>query len=293
MKIQFLGSGSAFVSPEENFHSNILFTKETEEDQFSEPLSQHSADGKVKPLGVKTITNRLLMDAGFHIQQSLNLQNLDVFDIGSIFISHLHGDHIHGLEFIGFKTYFTPPFGKNKPTLVGNQRVLETLWENVLSGTMKYQNGKEVELKDYFDILNVPQRKSFTFANVEFTPVQVPHVITHKEEIPAYGLAFKDDGVNVFISGDTIADFWRLMGQYERADVIFHEVEFAEYPNSVHSQYQQLKEYPELHKNKMYLYHYMLGDKTFAELDAMVKADGFRGLIARGQEFDTKDLKND
>jgi len=284
MKIQFLGSGSAFVEASENYHSNILFSKEIEEKQYS------GSENNTIETGTEIVTRRLLFDAGHHIQESLKLQDKTVFDIDSIFISHAHGDHIFGLEFIGFKTYFTPPFGSNKIQLLGNERILTRLWDNVLSGTMKYINGAELELKDYFNPLLVPQRHSFKFANIDFTPIQVPHVITQKEEIPAYGISFKDNGVNVFLTGDTIADFWRLMGQYEKADVIFHEVEFANYPNPVHSQYHQLKEYPEKYKKKMFLYHYMLGDKTFEELEAEVISDGFAGLIKRGQTFDTAEL---
>jgi ribonuclease BN (tRNA processing enzyme) len=121
MKITFLGSGSAFVPMSENFQSNILFEKTKLETQYSG--SEHNTI----VTGEEEVTHRLLMDAGTHIQESLSSVNLEPKDLDAIFISHLHGDHCHGLEFIGFKNYFTPPFGSIKPKLLINHEISDKL----------------------------------------------------------------------------------------------------------------------------------------------------------------------
>jgi len=286
MKITFLGSGSAFVPMSENFQSNIIFEKTKTETQYS------SSENNTVALGEKKITHRLLMDAGTHIQESLLSQNLDAIDIDAIFISHLHGDHCHGLEYIGFKTFFIPEFGTNKPKLMANNKILDKLWNETLKGTMGSMNGSRCTLDTYFNNVRIKPRDGFQFAGTEFSLIQVPHVIDDYEEVPAYGLKFKEDNVKVFITGDCQFDFWRMIGQYEDADIIFHDCEMLEYPNSVHAQFNQLKEIPLQYKEKMWLYHYMLYGKTFEELEKEVLEAGFAGLVKRGQSFETEDISN-
>jgi ribonuclease BN (tRNA processing enzyme) len=76
-----------------------------------------------------------------------------------------------------------------------------------------------------------------------------------------------------------------VMEAFEQADMIFHDCEFAEYPNSVHAQFHQLCTLSNEIKSKMYLYHYSLNDKTFEELESEVLENGFAGLVKRRQEF--------
>jgi len=76
---------------------------------------------------------------------------------------------------------------------------------------------------------------------------------------------------------------------WDEADVIFHDCEFAEYPNSVHAQFHQLKTLSEDTKKKMYLYHYSLNGKTYEELEQEVLKAGFAGLVKRGQKFKFKE----
>lgn len=294
MEIKFLGSGSAFVTSNENFQSNILLTQTIERDILTkpDPFSQgFGLDGGVVATGEKeTITKRLLIDAGEQINDALYYYNINPLDIDSILITHLHSDHCSGLNFLGFKTYFIPPFGTNKPQLVGNVKVLDTLWDNVLSGTMRSLNGSRATLETYFNVTKLAPKQSIKFGNVDMHLTSVPHVIDDIEEVPAFGVKFEDDDIKVFITGDTQFDFWKMIGNYEWATWIFHDCEMMEYPNSVHAQFHQLSGIPTEYKKKMWLYHYMLYGKTFEELEQEVLAAGFAGLVRRGQTFNTKDL---
>ena len=277
MKIKFLGSGSAFVSTKENYHSNVLITKSGE---------LVNEDGKKE-----NITTNLLIDAGFHIGESLEHFGYKITDIDHIFITHNHGDHNGGLELIGFRTFFDKD--AKKPMLFGNTQVLEVLWENVLKGNMQsLNNANKATFLDFFDTRYLKPRSGFQILNTEFYPVRLPHVIDSDDEIPAFGLKWKEDGINFFFSGDTQFDFWRLMPFWEQADIIFQECEFKEYDDSVHCQFRHLKDIPKIYREKMWLYHYMLDGKTFEELNTMVTNFGFKGLIYRGQEFDTVELSD-
>ena len=310
MTITFLGSGSAFVLAEENYHSNILFEKTVTETEPSEPSpvafpdevestiqpsqsvepSQDNQKEKTEKTE-KTVTYRMLMDAGPSIAESLNANNLKPTDIDTIFISHLHGDHVYGLEYLGFRTYFIEPFGSHKPKLVVPSAFAEALWDDVLRGTMRQLQGTRANLNTYFKPFKVKPRDGFKFAGTEFWATQVPHIISDLEEVPAFGLKFTEDNTKIFITGDTLFDFWRHIGNYEWADVIFHDCEMLKYENSSHAQFHQLKELPKEYKKKMYLYHYMLYGKTFEELEQEVLDAGFAGLVRRGQKFETKTIK--
>src|SRR5215813_8474415 len=72
MKLTFIGTGSAFTM--DNFQSNMLL-----EDS-----------GK-----------RLLIDAGGDVRFALAKVGLGAKDIDALYISHLHADHIGGIEWLG------------------------------------------------------------------------------------------------------------------------------------------------------------------------------------------------
>jgi len=256
MEITFLGSGSAFVQTEENFQSNILI----EDKEMS-----------------------LLIDAGSTIQEALKYSHKKLKDIDAIYITHLHGDHVHGLEYVGFSTYFS---GQKKKTLIGEASIIFKLWENILSGTMGNINGKKMNIHDYFNIITHKKNSPFVKNGVSFFPKRVYHVISeNRDDIPANSLYFSTNENNIFISGDSQFQPKKLKKFYEQATIIFNEVEFADYPGSVHTQFKQLNTLDDSIKEKMYLYHYSLNGHCFNDMDKIVKENGFAGLIKRGQKF--------
>jgi hypothetical protein len=256
MKIKFLGTGSTFVSIKENFNSNVII--------FNDDIN-------------------LLIDAGFHISESLEFHDIALKDINAIFLTHNHTSTNGGLEQIGYKTFFDTNL--EKPVLLGDPKVIETLWNKVLSGNMGSLLGKRVLLDNYFEVRIVPPKCSFVVGGISYIPVRMPHVIDDYDEIPAYGLKWEHNGVRCFFSGDVMFDFWRLMPFWEYGDIIFQNCEFHEDETSIHTQFKYLKDIPDKYKKKMWLYHYSLGDKTYEELEQLVLEAEFKGLVKRGQEF--------
>lgn len=233
MKLTFLGSGSAFVLAKENYHSNILITDEN--------------------------TNaNCLYDAGTTIPDALNDVGLNPLDIQSIFISHNHSDHSGGMEYLGFKTYFTFPFGTHKPKLYGHYHVLDELWDNNLKAGMRSLQGQTATMETYFDTIYLTDNDCFNIGSIRVNIVQTIHVIDGRRFMPSYGLMLEksDKSKKVLITGDSQCAPNQLMTFYEQADVIFQDCELAKYNNSVHAQYHELCALPPQIKEKMYFHQW-------------------------------------
>jgi ribonuclease BN (tRNA processing enzyme) len=254
VKMTFIGAGSAFTT-DNNYQSNMLL----ESDQ-----------GK-----------RLLIDCGSDARHALKELGLTHLEIDNIYISHLHGDHVGGLEWIGFASKFDPRC--QRPKLYVSQFLKSELWNNVLSGGMRSIQGEIADLDTYFDVLAVPKNGYFVWEDTQFRLVQTIHIMDGYHYVPSFGLLYTVDGVTVFMTTDTQFAPEQIKDFYKRADIIFHDAETAPFESGVHAHYEKLKTLPDEYKNKMWLYHYNPGQK------ADPVADGFRGFVQKGQVFDFKD----
>lgn len=253
MQLQFVGVGSAFTL--DNFQSNMVFS--------------HNGE-------------KLLIDAGGDVRHALKKCGLTYHDLNAVYISHLHGDHIHGMEWLSFATYFDPSFRskKGKLKLYGNNTVIEKLWESMKGGVRSIQ-GKLMTLEDYFDVQRVPQNGCFTFAKTKFQLIQTVHVMDGYEIVPSYGLLWVGaNGQRIFLTTDTQFAPRQIETFYAQSDIIFHDCETSKFPSGIHAHYNDLKTLPPETKAKMWLYHYNDGDKPNAT------ADGFAGYVEQKQEFD-------
>jgi ribonuclease BN (tRNA processing enzyme) len=123
MRLLFLGSGSAHTVGTDNFQSNMVLT---------------AANG-----------HRLLIDCGSDIRWSLARQGLSHRDITDIYVSHLHADHIGGLEYIAFQTRFDPACGR--PRLYLEASLAEPLWNHSLRGGLGVITEGETRMEDFFE----------------------------------------------------------------------------------------------------------------------------------------------
>lgn len=227
--------------------------------------------------------DNILIDAGRTAPEALKEADISVKDIKNIFITHNHGDHTGSLEFIGFDRYFgTFPFGEDKPRLFGYVSTLDDLWDHNLSAGMKSLQGMTATLDTYYNTEYLQDNEGFSIGETGFEIVQTIHVIDDRRIMPSHGLLiYAKSGKKVFFTGDSQCAPNQMLTFYQKADVIFHDCELANYPNSVHAQYHELKELPSDIKAKMWLYHY-------TESDDMPNAveEGFLGFVHRGQEFE-------
>ena len=248
-ELLFLGSGSAFTM--DNFQSNAII-------KFS--------SGK-----------RLLIDCGTDIRRALFDKNLTYKDIDAVYISHLHSDHVGGLEWLGFCSYFDP--NCKKPSLYIHDSLVDELWSTSLSGGMSSLEGVKARLDTYFEVHSIPKNKTFEFSDVVFQPVQVVHIVSEFSVEPAFGLMFNLNNTNIFFTSDAQYSPSQIQVFYNKADIIYQDCETSPFKSGVHANFADLRHLDAKIKNKMWLYHYQ---DNFLP-DAL--SEGFKGFVLKGQSF--------
>lgn len=254
MKLIFLGSGSAFSLGNENFHSNVLITCNE---------------------------NSLLIDCGTDIPFSLNKSESKVKAINGIYISHLHGDHAGGLEWLA---QYRNLLGYHKVDLHISSEIYDDLWEKLLKGGLAKRDKEKLE--DFFNVNIILNSGSFNWEGINFQLVQTVHYYHLRAIKPSYGLFFTINGIKVFFTGDTLFTPNHLDFFYQNADIIFHDCCFLKQGKSVHSSYNELLSLDDKIKSKMWLYHY---NNTYG---FNAHDGGFRGIVKCGQIFDFSNLNS-
>ncbi len=257
MKLLFIGSGSAFVTREYNYQSNALLI---------------TPDDK-----------KIMIDCGSDARHALHDLNMDYRDITNVYISHLHADHIGGLEWLAFNRLFD--LGCNKPNLYIHKSMQNLIWDRSLSGGLRSLQGEKNELKTYFNVKAVDA--TFRWEKVSFKLVKTIHTYNDNKVNPSYGLFFEINKKKIFFSTDTTFQPQLYEKYYLAADLIFHDCEVNDKTACVHTPYSDLLTLEPKIKNKIWLYHYSGTSNTLPDA---VK-DGFKGFVMRGQMFDLLDKK--
>jgi ribonuclease BN (tRNA processing enzyme) len=251
MKLLFLGSGSAHTVDPDNFQSNLMLTANS--------------------------GRRLLIDCGSDVRWSLAKQGLSYLDVTDIYISHLHADHIGGLEYVGFQTRFDPRC--ERPRLYIEASLAGPLWDHALRGGMRVISGMEAELDTFFDVRIVNAYHPFEWEGTWLEPIPSVHVSGPVSTVHSYGLAIDCDGHRTFLTTDTQFTPSLLSRHYARADLIFHDCEIGPGLTGVHAGYEDLVRLPADVRAKTWLYGYQPAPLP----DAV--AHGFRGFVRAGQAF--------
>ena len=251
MQLLFLGSGSAHTVGADNFHSNMMLIADS--------------------------GRRLLIDCGSDVRWSLAKQGLSHLDVTDIYISHLHADHIGGLEYVGFQTKFDPRC--ERPRLFVEESLAAPLWNRALRGGMGVISGTETELDTFFDVRIVTANKPFEWEGARLEPVPAVHVSSPRATVYSYGLLIERNGHRTFLTTDTQFTPGRLAAFYGGADLIFHDCETGPARTGIHSHYDDLVQLPAAVRAKTWLYGHRPGPLPDAA------AAGFRGFVRAGQSF--------
>ena len=174
---------------------------------------------------------RLLFDVGRGATQRLWAQlNIPLREIGNVFITHFHSDHLTGIPDLWLTGWLPPPFGRRTTPL----RVYgPTGLKNILEGMRQaFEPNIQIRIVDeqlpesgvQFDI------KEFSADGVVFNEqglTVTAFAVDHGEHIkPAYGYRIDYAGRSVVISGDTRFDE-NLIEMARGSDLLIHEVAAA------------------------------------------------------------------
>lgn len=257
MNITWLGTGSAFCM--DNFQTNALITFDS---------------------GYK-----LLVDCGGDIRFSLAEHGLSYLDINGIYISHLHADHIGGLEHVAFATYFDPRYS-GSPDLYISEHLVDDLWNRALSAGLASLQNKRATLETYFDVHAIPKNGSFHKGGTDFRLIQMIHFVNGFTIELSFGLMFRVGKETIFLTTDTQHAPNQIKDFYAEATIIFQDCETAPFRSGVHAHYDELCDLSEDTKAKMRLVHYQ--DNVVAEWDSQhmnAHDAGFWGFVRKGESF--------
>jgi hypothetical protein len=191
---------------------------------------------------------RLLIDCGHTVPGRLDDLGASLREVDAVFISHLHGDHVYGLEEWGFKNLL---LWDARPKLFIAEDLADALWTNVLAGTMAQVCNRSCVLGDYFDVvrLQVGCPADVGPLTLEICPVRhVPHAAS-------YGCRVTSGGRALGFTCDSLAgvDPWF----YEGTEVVFHDCSFSPpFPETVHAHFDEVRRYPEDWRRRTLLVHY-------------------------------------
>ncbi len=252
---------------------------------------------------VSDLEKNILVDCGFTVTPKL-LEKNKLKDVTDVLITHLHSDHVGGLELFGFMQYFVyENKGEKRPRLhLASKDMAKKLWNTLregMQGGQRYSwdtidrlswNNKFIpideftkekvlykELKkrkssisDYFEL---QIGKTFRINDLDFYFGLTPHVPFMEN----YSIEIRNEaGKNFFYSGDTISP----PPSRKDLDLFFQDCEFGD--TGVHAKYALLNQHlPSKIKSKTYLVHLGGGYEKYDP-----KKDGFAGFVMPGDKFE-------
>jgi ribonuclease BN (tRNA processing enzyme) len=173
--------------------------------------------------------------------------DFDAAAIHTVILTHLHADHVSGLEGLA---YFSRFLLDRRLRLAAHPSVSARLWNQHLAAGMQWAKQEpdraEVEFhcEDFFDLHDLPDREPLAFG--PFTVAIHPAM----HSVPTSAIFVTAAGRKFGYSADTAYDP-KLIEWLSRADMIVHEANGG-FP---HTPYEKLAALPAELRKKMYVVH--------------------------------------
>ncbi|MCZ8511103.1 MBL fold metallo-hydrolase [Paenibacillus filicis] len=222
---------------------------------------------------------RLMIDCPASNASALERLGLGLHEVTNMFVTHLHEDHINGIQqFAYWHEIHRRMHGNDaKPSLYIVSDLIGDLWSSVRSG-LSLTTGGVRELEHYFELRLIDSEDPvFELSGVRFECVRTRHV----PSMVSYGLWAKP---YFHFSGDALADS-DLLGRIEPAvERIFHDCHLWDLTIASHASLADLRSLPEPVRRKLVLMHYNYNYETAESREAFERREGLP-LAAPLQSF--------
>ena len=244
-----------------------------------------------------------LIDCGRQAPDQLHAAGVSWHEIEGQIVTHVHGDHIFGLEDFAFSRYYHADRGIESirdggpaPKLVCHRAVREEVWQTMASA-FRYVPEPDAltsgRLETYFDIIEPFHADAPTemgWASAEHFSVGGLQVVARDTEHvpckPSTSLEIRvgegDDPRIAWWSGDATVMPDLLARLEPHTTVFFHDCTFTEYIGQVHGSFQALEALPEVVRRKIVLMHH---EDDLEDHRARAESLGFR-IALPGHVFD-------
>ena len=144
-------------------------------------------------------------------------RRLRLADINAFLVTHVHGDHINGLEAVAFYKHCVE---QKRVHLLASPEVLATLWEHRLQAAMgQLWDGRafrDMTLRDYFEPTPLSETGATAVGPFRITTRKTRH------HVPTTALLIEAAGRRLGYSSDTAFDH-ELVEFLAQADLVIHE----------------------------------------------------------------------
>jgi ribonuclease BN (tRNA processing enzyme) len=215
---------------------------------------------------------RLLVDCGVTAPRSLHRLGIPLDHFDGILITHLHADHIGGLEEFAFRMKYGY---KVKPKLYLPEPLVRPLWEHSLKGGLSDPGQGLNRLEDYFHIVEIPENRPIPLSD-GFRIEAIPTL--HIPGKPSYSLFVND---SLFYSADVQFDRDLIdLAYYSRqCKYLLHDCQLFG-PETVHATLDNLLTLPDEIQRAVYLMHYN------DEMEAFIGKTGSMTFLIQDQIYD-------
>ncbi|MEO8179395.1 MAG: MBL fold metallo-hydrolase [Deltaproteobacteria bacterium] len=244
-----------------------------------------------------------LIDCGRQAPEQLASAGMRWHDVTGQLVTHVHGDHVFGLEEFAFVRYYTSNSrvpavmkGGPRPRLAAHSAVLSELWE-VLGPSLRYRSdasGQPVtgSLGDYFEVLRpkaveAPAQAAWNHAET-FRVADLSLVVRETRHVygkPSTSIELELPGQAsrlAWWSGDSVVDAELLESLAPRTTIFFHDCTFVDFPGQVHGLFSDFEKLAPSLREKIVLMHHDDGIEQHRE---RAEALGFR-LAMPGDVYD-------
>lgn len=174
--------------------------------------------------------------------------SLDVTEISGVILTHLHADHVSGLEDF---VYYNLMIAQRRPTLLMHPEVAEELWAYHFRPTLARpriaSDGTKVEPdpSEFWDLIALDEEAPAVFGPYSVECRRTDH------PIPTFALRLTAEGRTLSVSADTGFDPALIAWLERDADLIVHETN-----HGIHTPYERLAELPDEIRSRMRLIHF-------------------------------------